>query len=310
MNGLRLHHDRLTTWLENKLPSRFEELLKGLKRRQLVILMGALIWLYTPLITTRLVIWQQGVLAAILIAIGILLIRLEEQKNTSRTSESLHLLLMMLSLITTARSLYYRSNYTLNLDSWLDTLFCLLLYGAELYAILTLGLSYFQTLKIKERKSVNISAIPEAQWFNVDVYIPTYNEDVEIVRKTVLGSLAIDYPADKKQVYILDDGRAEKYQARREALRQMCDELGCIMVTRENNDHAKAGNINNALRLTGGDLVLILDCDHIPTRNFLQNTVGFFLDPQVALVQTPHWFYNSDPFERNLLTAGQVPVGS
>ncbi|MCL6435747.1 MAG: UDP-forming cellulose synthase catalytic subunit [Leptolyngbyaceae cyanobacterium HOT.MB2.61] len=310
MNGLYLNYDRFSTWLVNGLPSQFDILLRGLGRRHLVILMGALMWLFTPLVTTRLPIWQQGILAGILIAIGLVLVRTEERQNNSRVSEYVHLLLMMLSLIATIRYLYYRTCYTLNFDSWLDSIFCLLLYVAELYAILTLGLSYFQTLKIKERKPVDLSTIPEEQWFSVDVYIPTYNEEVEIVRKTALGALAIDYPADKKQVYILDDGRAEKYRERREALRQMCEELGCILITRDNNDHAKAGNINNALKQTHGDLVLILDCDHIPARSFLQDTVGFFLNSQVALVQTPHWFYNPDPFERNLLTSGRVPVGN
>ncbi|MBD0388102.1 MAG: glycosyltransferase, partial [Nostoc sp. C3-bin3] len=146
--------------------------------------------------------------------------------------------------------------------------------------------------------------------FKVDIYIPTYNEDVEIVRKTTLAALAIEYPADKKRVYVLDDGRAEKYKARREELRKMCEELGATMLVRDNNDHAKAGNINTAFKHTDGDLVLILDCDHMPVKDFLMHTVGFFFNPKVAFVQTPHWFYNPDPFERNLLTNGKIPVGN
>jgi cellulose synthase (UDP-forming) len=142
----------------------------------------------------------------------------------------------------------------------------------------------------------------------VDVYIPTYNEDVELVRKTVLGALAIDYPAGKKRVYILDDGR--KDMERRAALYEMCHDLGCSLLTRDSNEHAKAGNINTALPKTEGDLVLILDCDHIPARTFLTETVGFFANDEVALVQTPHWFYNPDPFERNLRTQGRVPVSN
>lgn len=309
MNGLSLQRN-LTAWLIHKLPAQFDLILGGLGRRQLSILMGALVWLFIPLVTARLAIWQQGILAGIVIAFGALLIRLEEEHPNHRNSEYLHLLLIMISLLTTARYLYYRTKYTLNFDTWLDGIFCVLLYSAEIYAILTLFLSYFQTLKIKDRKPIDLSNFPQSQWWHVDIYIPTYNEDVEIVRKTALGALAIDYPADKKHVYVLDDGRAEKYRERREMLRQMCEELGCTLVTRDNNDHAKAGNINNALKQTTGDLVLILDCDHIPARCFLQHTVGFFFNPQVALVQTPHWFYNPDPFERNLLTAGQIPVGN
>jgi len=90
----------------------------------------------------------------------------------------------------------------------------------------------------------------------------------------------------------------------------MCEELGAVMLTRDNNDHAKAGNINTAFKCTEGDLVLILDCDHMPVKQFLMNTVGFFFNPKVAFVQTPHWFYNPDPFERNLLTGGKIPVGN
>jgi cellulose synthase (UDP-forming) len=245
-----------------------------------------------------------------LIGLGTLILRLEESQADARTSESLHLFLITLSVLTTLRYWYYRTNYTLNFDTRVDTVFCLLLLLAELYAIATLFLSYFQTLKIKERQPVDLSAIPKRQWYSVDIYIPTYNEDVEIVRKTALGALAIAYPVDKKRVYILDDGRAEKYRDRRQALREMCDELGCTLLTRDNNDHAKAGNINTALKKTAGDLVLILDCDHIPTHRFLAETVGFFFNPKVALVQTPHWFYNPDPFERNLLTRGRIPVGN
>src|SRR5919202_1582656 len=90
----------------------------------------------------------------------------------------------------------------------------------------------------------------------------------------------------------------------------MCEEVGATMLVRDNNDHAKAGNINTAFKVTEGDLVLILDCDHMPVKDFLMNVVGFFFNPKVAFVQTPHWFYNPDPFERNLLTQGKIPVGN
>ncbi|HEY9806946.1 MAG TPA: glycosyltransferase, partial [Candidatus Obscuribacterales bacterium] len=302
--------DQLTDWLVNRVPSWFDRALQSLNRRQLWILALLLLFLSLPLVTTPLKVWQQGAIAVLLLVMGWLIVRVEQRRNDAQTSEYLHLFLVWLSTVTTARYLYYRTAYTLNFDGWLNGFFCVLLYGAELYAIITLFLAYFQTLKIKERHPIDLSTIPSDRLFKVDIYIPTYNEDVEIVRKTALGALAIDYPADKKRVYILDDGRAEKYKARRESLRKMCEELGCTLLTRDNNDHAKAGNINTAFKRTDGDLVLILDCDHIPARPILQTTVGFFYDSKVAFVQTPHWFYNPDPFERNLLTRGKVPVGN
>lgn len=312
--------EQLRRWLVDRLPSAFDHVLQWLGRNQLLLLIASLCLLLAPLITARPVMWQQGVIAAMLIAVGRLVLQMEEQHVSKKSSEYLHLFLVLLSLVTTIRYLYYRTSYTLNFDGWLNGTFSLLLFVAELYAIGTLFLAYFQTLKIKERQPVDLSLYPEQQWFKVDIYIPTYNEDVEIVRKTTLAALAIDYPADKKQIYVLDDGRPEKYpegdprrqtfQARREALRQMCEELGATMLTRDSNEHAKAGNINTAFGRTDGDLVLILDCDHIPARPFLKETVGFFFNPKVAFVQTPHWFYNPDPFERNLLTQGKIPVGN
>jgi cellulose synthase (UDP-forming) len=299
------------TWLTrfvDALPYWLERRLGGRGQRSVLWLLAVAVVLSVPLIITPLPLRPQALLAVFLVALGWLLVRLEETQRRQQTSANLHLLLVWLSGVVTLRYLYYRTFNTLNLDGWLNAIFSLLLYSAELYAIATLLLAYFQTLKIKERKAVDISHIPHAQWPKVDIYIPTYNEDVEIVRKTAVAALVIDYPAAKKQVYILDDGR--KYPQRREELRRLCQDVGCTLMTRDNNDHAKAGNINHAMRKTGGDLILILDCDHIPSRDILTHTVGFFQNPKVSLVQTPHWFYNPDPFERNLLTQGRVPVGN
>src|SRR5919199_2346989 len=302
--------EKLTNLLVEGVPRAFDKILQGLSHPQLLLLIVCLVLLFRPLLVVRPAIWQQGVVGALLIAIGHFVLKMEENKPQKKTSEYIHLFLIVLSIITTLRYLYYRVNYTLNFDDLINGTFCLLLFAAELYAICTLVLAYFQTLKIKDRKPVDLSLYPQEQWPKIDIYIPTYNEDVEIVRKTTLCALAIEYPEDKKRIYVLDDGRAEKYKAHREELRQMCKELGAVMLTRDNNDHAKAGNINTAFKRTEGDLVLILDCDHMPVKEFLMNTVGFFFNPKVAFVQTPHWFYNPDPFERNLLTQGKIPVGN
>ena len=301
----------LTIAVVNYLPFTFDQMLKWLSKQQIIVLLVSLVLFFLPLITIRPNLWQQSIIGAIVVVIGRWILYLEErQPDNNRVSQNLHLLIMALSVMTTLRYLYYRASYTLNFDESIDAFLSILLFLAELYGVLSLMLAYFQTLKLTKRKSIALDSIPIDQWFSVDIYIPTYNEDIEIVRKTILGAIAIDYPADKKTVYVLDDGRAEHLRDRREQLQQVCEDLGCVMLTRENNDHAKAGNINTALHKTQGDLVLILDCDHIPVRKFLHETVGFFLKEKVSLVQTPHWFYNPDPFERNLFTQGRVPVGN
>ncbi|WP_199320668.1 UDP-forming cellulose synthase catalytic subunit [Leptolyngbya sp. FACHB-261] len=259
---------------------------------QQIALLVVMAVLNVPLIVAPLTVWQQAVAGIGLAAVGYWASRISTLRE----------FLVGLSTTCTLRYLYYRATNTLNLDNPLNTAASLMLFGAELYAVLVLLLGYFQTIRLTARRPPALPLEVE-DWPKVDVYIPTYNEAVEIVRKTALGALSVDYP--NKAVYILDDGR--KFPERRKQLLAMAEEIGCGVLTRDNNDHAKAGNINAALRRTDGDLVLILDCDHIPTRNILLNTVGFFQDPLVSLVQTPHWFYNPDPFERNLLSAGRVP---
>lgn len=72
-------------------------------------------------------------------------------------------------------------------------------------------------------------------------------------------------------------------------------------IARTSHEHAKAGNINNALKYAKGEFVSIFDCDHVPTRSFLQMTMGWFLkEKELAMMQTPHHFFSPDPFERNL----------
>src|SRR5690606_19833411 len=100
----------------------------------------------------------------------------------------------------------------------------------------------------------------------VDVYIPTYNEDLSVVRPTVFAAMGLDWPSDKLRIYILDDGK-------REALRDFAAEVGVEYLIRPDNRHAKSGNLNHALTKSQGELLAIFDCDHIPSRSFLQMTV-------------------------------------
>jgi len=126
---------------------------------------------------------------------------------------------------------------------------------------------------------------------SVDIYVCTMNESLDILSDTLLGCINIDYP--NKKVYVLDDGR-------RPEVKELADQLGCNYITRPDNRGYKAGNINNALRQTNGELVVIFDADHVPVSTFLLDTVFHFKDREVALIQTPQHFFNPDPFQKNL----------
>ncbi len=118
----------------------------------------------------------------------------------------------------------------------------------------------------------------------VDVYVCTYDEPPSVLQATLAGCAAITYP---HTTYLLDDGR-------RPEIAQLAHQFGAQYMTRADNTHAKAGNINAALGRTSGELVLALDADHVPMPDVLDALVGYFEDPDVALVQTPHDFYNHD----------------
>lgn len=203
------------------------------------------------------------------------------------------LLLIGLSMLASTRYLYWRFTETLAVESSLDLFLGTGLLLAEVYAWLVLMIGFVQTIWPLRRKPV---PMPDdvSTWPSVAILIPSYNEPLSVVRPTVMAALAQDWPRDRLKVYILDDGRREEF-------REFAELVGVTHITRDNNRHAKAGNINQALPKTEGELVAIFDCDHIPNRSFLQMTVGQFLvDPKLAMVQTPHHFLSPDPFERNL----------
>jgi cellulose synthase (UDP-forming) len=133
----------------------------------------------------------------------------------------------------------------------------------------------------------------------VDVFICTYDEPIEVVEPAILGALALDYP--NVTVWVLDD-------TRRDWLRGYCDRVGARHLTRADNKGAKAGNLNNALavtaQLSNAPVILVLDADFAPRGDFLNRTVGLLLsEPDIAIVQTPQFYYNADPIQHNLLAA-------
>jgi cellulose synthase (UDP-forming) len=203
------------------------------------------------------------------------------------------LLLIVLSLTASTRYLWWRVTYTLNWDEALDLVWGILLLCAEVYTWIILVLGYIQTAWPLRRGPTPLPA-DSATWPTVDVFIPTYNEPLKVVMPTVYAALGIDWPRDKINIYLLDDGRRDEF-------RRFAEEAGVGYIIRPDNKHAKAGNLNHALTKTKGEFIAIFDCDHIPTRSFLQSTMGWFMrEPKLALLQTPHHFFSPDPFERNL----------
>ena len=160
----------------------------------------------------------------------------------------------------------------------------------------------------------------ERLYSDVDVFIATYNESEELLYKTIIGCKNMRYPdLNKVHIYLLDDGR-------RPTIKQLAKRLGVGYLTRENNEHAKAGNLNHALSQTSSPYVVTLDADMIPMKNFLMESLPFFIENEVkrqklreqgikekelpkplGFIQLPQVFYNADIFQYYLYSEDRIP---
>jgi cellulose synthase (UDP-forming) len=207
----------------------------------------------------------------------------------------------LVALGSAARYIGWRSfGETLNFTNGVSTTLSLWMYGAEMISFGMTVLCTLYTLQSNEQQRSAQADRDEPQVRSgeyqpsVDIFVPTYNESVAIIQRTVIGCQQIEYA--NKRIYICDDGR-------RATMRQLAQKLGCGYITQPDgvvNRHAKAGNLNHALTQTDGELIVVFDADFVPYANFLMRTVGFFQNDRVAVLQTPQDTYNADHHTRNL----------
>ena len=125
----------------------------------------------------------------------------------------------------------------------------------------------------------------------VDVLICTYNEESVILERTIIGAMRMKYP--NFRVWVLDDGR-------RDWLADLCAQKGCHYLTRPDNSHAKAGNINHALEHLAAlpsppDFIAVLDADFVPFSNFVSRALSLFKDSDRGDRADPTTFLQSRP---------------
>lgn len=219
---------------------------------------------------------------------------------------SLRLLVFTLVGLFVIRYLHWRVTETIlpAAGAWYEIAWVWLCFTIEIFAYFDALILYLCFLRTSDRSGeadayeARLCSQPSGTLPSVDVYIPTYSEPLEVLEKTITGALCLDYPNFK--VWVLDDGK-------RPWLKAYCEDKGVGYITRSNNAHAKAGNINHALTKTSGDYVAIFDADFVAQRGFLMRGMGFFSDPKVGVVQVPHTFYNADPLQTNLAVRKSIP---
>lgn len=253
------------------------------------------------------------------ISVGIMAIGAFLVLRNFNQNETVRIVFLIIAAFLSVDYFYWRTFSTLTFHDPVSFFFALALYFAELYGFVVYALSIFVNVDPLDRKPHPLPS-DNSLWPTVDVLIPTYNEEPDLLEITLLSALEMNYPKDRLKVYILDDGGTDQRcnsgdpefaaaaRQRRLQLQALCRQWGAHYITRAKNVGSKAGNINNGLEFSHGELVVIFDADHAPTSDFLENTVGWFLaDPKMFLVQTPHFFVNPDPVEKNLQTFNTMP---
>ena len=198
---------------------------------------------------------------------------------SNKRIENMRRVIALLAIIATTYYLYWRYTETLNPNA---LFFSWLLYGAEIFGAVSTFLFYFTVWKPKTR-----IAPPPIQGCSVDVFIPTMNESVSLLRKTLLACNELRYP---HRTLVLDDGN-------RPEVKTLCEELKCVYLARETHDHAKAGNLNFGLQHSDAEFIAIFDADHVPLSSFIDKLIGYFKDSKVGFVQVPQEFYNIDSIQ-------------
>ena len=215
-------------------------------------------------------------------------------------------LLLSAAFLLALRYIWWRGTETLApAGLTLDMLASYSLFGFELLAMAGTVSSYLIMSRITLRSE---EADTHAGWWGeneprVAILIATYNEELEILERTIIGARALQHR--NKEVLVLDDSR-------RDWLRDYCAEQGVRYMRRPDNKGSKAGNINHCLdRLAEDpvppDFVAVLDADFVPHRGFISRCLALFHDPEVGLVQTPQHFFNADPIQHNLGISHSYP---
>ncbi len=194
-------------------------------------------------------------------------------------TERIRRLVAVVAILVTLYYLYWRVTGTLNHNA---PVLAWSLWGAEVFGAITTFLFYFTVWRPINRKP------PEPlTGRKVDIFIPTLNESVSVLRTTLLACNDITYP---HRTLVLDDGgRAE--------VKKLCEELRCVYLSRKDHRHAKAGNLNFGLDNSDAEFIAVFDADHVPLPHFVDRLIGYFKDEKLSFAQAPQEFYNIDSFQ-------------
>ncbi len=210
----------------------------------------------------------------------------------TRHGESIHSQGLVKSLLwfNLALTLYYFSWWLVpgHID---NPILYFLLFVGEIYHVL-MTLFFWHTLWPHKNNGITpepLSTPKEGFLPDIDIYIPVAGEPLEVIEATVKAVKDLNYKNFK--VYLLNDGFVAKKSNWREA-EDIARNIGVHCITRKSPGGAKAGNINNALKKTAGEIIVIFDADMKPHRDFLKKVLPWFINEKMGFVQVPQYYKN------------------
>ncbi|MGI8584021.1 MAG: glycosyltransferase [Chitinophagaceae bacterium] len=128
----------------------------------------------------------------------------------------------------------------------------------------------------------------------VTIQLPVYNE-LHVVERLIDCVAAIDYPADKLEIQILDDSTDETSEiiCRKVDLLQQ-QNISIQHIKRNTREGFKGGALKHGLSMAKGEFFAVFDADFLPPKDFLKKTLPFFLDPNIGMVQTKWGHINKE----------------
>ncbi|MDD2377103.1 MAG: glycosyltransferase [Clostridia bacterium] len=211
--------------------------------------------------------------------------------------------LFYIMFIFTLIYIFWRLLFTLPLNfGYLSLIIGLILIIIEIWDAIDFFIHFINILLAKKQKLKQIKIRNNVKFPDVDILIATYNEDLNLLEKTINGCLNLKYSNKSKlHIYICDDGN-------RSEVKELAKEMNVNYICRTNRSDTKAGNYNNALREIKSPYVVTFDADMIPMDDFLiSNIKYFFNNEKIGFVQLPQSFYNSDIYQSRLNLSKLIP---
>jgi cellulose synthase/poly-beta-1,6-N-acetylglucosamine synthase-like glycosyltransferase len=164
-------------------------------------------------------------------------------------------------------------------------------------------INYPKTIKRHEEVKVNFhKKVSSKNWPHTTIQLPIYNE-LYVAERLIESVCRIDYPKNLLQIQVLDDSTDVTTEIAKTTVEKMKNQgFDIDYIHRTDRTGFKAGALKDGLKSAKGELIGIFDADFVPNSDFLKESVPYFVDPNVGMVQTRWSHLNSD---YSLLTRAQ-----